>query len=213
MERGAGKGVHPLGAHGRRPQLIATGVAALGLVWLMMLPRAELAFAAQAEPPDPPTMSVCELFEDLLSHSGKMVAVRGRLVATRHGWSLFGDNCTTQFVYRGRGWPHGLDLWHAGSALVSPPVNFTIDRASIRRLDKLLCFLHDTMPEELGVEITVTFVGELRTIRDLEALAPQLSQASRPRGFGQSGAFPAQLIYRSAKDAVVRQIPVDGDRK
>jgi len=58
-------------------------------------------------------------------------------------------------------------------------------------MDKLLCFLHEHTPSELGVAITVTFVGELRTSKHY---SPYRDAYGRPAGgFGHLGMYPARL--------------------
>jgi len=72
-------------------------------------------------------------------------------------------------------------------------------------MDKLLCFLDSSTAQELGVEMTATFVGELRT---RASYSPhRCATGSLCDGFGHLGAFPAQLVYKTVKDIVIRQKP------
>jgi len=161
-------------------------------------PRAELS-----------TIPVCRLFEDLRSYSGRMVQVRGRLITSRRGWALGEDNCPHAFETYGLKWGTAVELQRAGSGLVKPPVGFSPDIAALDRMEKLLCFLNETTAEELGVQIVGTFVGELRT-RDKYGPPVTPSGRSAGTGFGDLGALPAQLVLRTVKDLVIRQIGTPG---
>src|SRR6266849_2045931 len=52
---------------------------------------------AQPQPTDPQTISVCDLFKDLRSHSGEMVSVRGLLYSGREIFAI-GGHCDSNFV-------------------------------------------------------------------------------------------------------------------
>ncbi len=155
---------------------------------------------------DQNTVTVCNIFEDLKSYSGKIIEVRGELVTGREIFVLRQEGCLSKYTTDNREWPAALDLAEAGSAGVKPPVVFRLDEDSIKRMDKLLCFLHESTAAELGVEITATFVGELRVAKEFKD-----NSLPFPRtfalGYGHLGAFPAQLVYRSVKGIVIRQKP------
>jgi hypothetical protein len=55
-------------------------------------------------------MSVCDLFVDLPSHSGKPVVVHGALYRSRHGIVLVGQGCNSSFVTKGYRWPTSVAI-------------------------------------------------------------------------------------------------------
>jgi len=133
---------------------------------------------------------VCDIFEDLKRYSGKIIEVRGELVTGRETFVLRQEGCLSKFTTDNREWPAALDLAEAGSAGVKPPVVFRLDEDSIKRMDRLLCFLHESTAAEFGVEITATFVGELRVAKEFKDNRLPFP-STFAHGYGHLGAFPA----------------------
>jgi len=152
-----------------------------------------------------PVLTICELFENLDAYAGKIVKIQGQVLTSRHSFALGQKDCSRPFSTGGAKWPTALNLVRAGSRTLESPVAFSLNQESVERMDKILCFLHSTSASQLGVEITATFVGELQTRNYLLVNRPRANGAIR--GFGDGGSFPAQLVYKSVGNIVVRQTP------
>jgi hypothetical protein len=147
------------------------------------------------------TITICQLFQDLRAYSGKTIRIRGELETGRHIFALGHQGCPVRFSAGGLEWPTVVDL---RSKLAESPTAFDVNRSSIERMDKLLCFLDESTASELGVEVEATFIGELRV---REQYRPNKSPSGAPygSGYGHMGGLPAQLVYRAVENIVIRQ--------
>jgi hypothetical protein len=146
--------------------------------------------------------SVCGLFADLPSHSGQTVEVRGKLIVSRHGWALWQGDCPYSFSADGVKWPTALSLRRA-------PLS-EADKDNIVRFEKSLCFLNEATPDQLGLELTATFVGVL-SIRT--NYLPRVGYGGQMRGgFGPFGTYPAELAYSRIKEVVIREKQAEPSR-
>ena len=156
-------------------------------------------------------ITICDLFKDLRSYKGKFTIVRGQIRVSRHSFALGEDGCTASFTEGGKQWGTVINLVPAGSKALETPISFSVNEEARRKMMKILCFLHEITPQELGVEITATFEGELQ-IHDPHTLESYSTNLSLSRfeyltGYGDMGIFPAQLVYKNVKDIVVKQKP------
>jgi hypothetical protein len=145
-------------------------------------------------------LSVCEVLEKVDGYNGKTIQVQGELIAGRHGYSLESSNCSPKLRAEWKGFPMALSLRCDASSRSS---------SSIKRMDALLCFLHESTARDLGVQITAVFVGTLRTDR----MNPAMNLSIRPPGIkpprggvGPLGGYVAELAYDSVSDMVIRQV-------
>jgi hypothetical protein len=147
-------------------------------------------------------LTVCEVFEHLQSYRDKLVQVSGRLYTSRHGWILSQQGCAKAIVVRGLRWPTTIDV--IGPHLGEPPATFHADEAPMKQIDEVFCFLNNYTQEELGIKITVSFVGELRTRKEY---GPPVNPSGQPSGlgFGHMGASPAQLVIRDIARIVIQR--------
>lgn len=147
------------------------------------------------------TITVCELSNNIQAYVGKVIRVRGELLASRSAFALGPMNCE----YRGA--TDRIPAIHLlRSDLANPPVPaLSLDRQAWERMDKLLCFLGTSTTQELNVKISATFSGLLlaRTRRDGNG------QGFQAGGFGSLGTFSVQLVYSKVGD--IQIIQQDGD--
>jgi len=165
-----------------------------------------LSFRALAQSTGSKALTVCEVFQDLQANSGRMIEVRGELLTGRRTFALRQKDCPTKLRTGDLEWPTAIDLAAAGSIQLDSPAAFSLDEKAVAAMDKLLCFLHESTASELGVGITATFVGELRT-REVYRAKSAPDGTPYGGGFGHLGVYPAQLVYRTVKDIVIRQKP------
>jgi hypothetical protein len=159
----------------------------------------------------PAVMSVCDVFTNLRNYSGKNVAVRGH---ARYGreWIALGDpKCGLPFSGHPKDWPRVIVLQFQPPGL-HPPGGSRSNQTELDRALKILSFQDQGSPEELGVDVEFTAVGELHTVPRRLPSAPKESEGVLPwisedgGGFGHLAAFPAEIVCRSIKDIVIRQV-------
>jgi hypothetical protein len=142
------------------------------------------AYAADEAPPvrDLPVISVCEVFRDLLSYTGKRVALRGELGRTSEGnWLVAEPSCPYRFKTDGFVW--GQDLALSGNAALPKRV-------------RALGPLGRTMPTTI-----ITIVGIIKT-REKYTVVCRFGELSS-LGFGHLSGSPAELVSEVAFDPIV----------
>jgi hypothetical protein len=176
-----------------------------------------LNMSSAQKPTAPRTTSLCDLFKDLRSHAGEIVAVRGMLYRSREIYAL-GSRCENKFVtaynwapvLKGLPplpptgeftWATALDL--EGSSFAEEgerPVNFQTDEESLRLTNLLID--EGIAKLKLGVgeqpEIWVTVVGQLR-LKDHYEIA-NINGALRGGGYGHLAICPGQLVIKEMRD-------------
>lgn len=191
-------------------------------VWAKTLSRGIVAIAAlgascplswaQGQEASPAKIwTLCELFEDLLSHSGKIIRVRGQLIPYHEGWTLSpGERCPKQFTVGEMKWPTELALEDAGASRVAPPASFELDKPAMKRLTDLVRSLRRGGPFiDPTEDIRITVTGELRTGKIVtEMLGPIPYRLHYGPGFGpllgpNGIRCPAQLVIKTVEDIVV----------
>jgi hypothetical protein len=181
-----------------------------------------VSFATAQTVPVPPTQSICQLFEDLRSHDGKQVSVRGVLYQSMEIFAL-GAHCDDKARFAttynwapalqglpdtpptGRyTWPTALDLKSASWVEDGEePVRFQTDLDAWKRVNGVI----DAQLVRLGlsereVEISVTVVGQLRLKKRYEVGKSQ-DGTVRGGGYGHFGIYPAQLVIKTVADPEV----------
>ena len=150
-------------------------------------------------------VSVCEVFTNLDTYTGKIVEVRGHLRYGRE-WSAVGDpSCPSQFPGSPKDWPRLIVLVFNPSETHSP-ADSRIDRSEVDRALKILSFMQYGTPEQLGVDVTLIVTGEFRSIRSPKETRGLPNIAGDGPGFGHLGAFPAEILCQKIKDIVIRQV-------
>jgi hypothetical protein len=191
---------------------------------LRILPTIAIAVStvssAQMTPAAPKTTSLCDLFKDLRSHAGQMVAVRGMIYQSFEIYAL-GDHCENKFVTT-YNWapvleglrpvpPTGEFTW--GTALDLKPstwvekneqlVSFETDMEGLRKTN--LTIDANIAKLKLGAserpEIWVTVVGQLR-LKDHYEVA-NINNTLRGGGYGHLGTYPGQLVIKEMLDPLV----------
>ena len=172
---------------------------------------------AAAQPPCATPVSICALFEDLRSHEGKMVAVRGNIYSSREIFAIGETGCKSKFITKYNllptipsldltkdfAWPTALDLADAEDIVRGEEkVPFTTDRESITRLGDTV--RHEK--ERLGttnVEVSAVMTGLLRLRQQYEVGAFN-DGTMHGRGYGHLGIYPGQLVIQKVCEATVR---------
>jgi hypothetical protein len=141
-------------------------------------------------------ISVCDLFDNLPSYRGKMVAVRG----VYNYYSLGQNDCSRPFVTGSRRWASALDMVGSHSAAFEgEPVPFTTNQQSWDNLDNT-CIREGQLGHR--VVIWATVVGEVR--------APEryvLPSGAVVLGYGHLGALPAEIVIRRVVNVEVKPDP------
>ena len=162
------------------------------------------AFAEVAKAQEPPTLSVCDVFKDLQSWSGKQIAVRGELDFSIEIYAVSQRNCPVAFETEGIKWATAITL-----GIRTPESDIPeADLRSLRFLRNLTGLLMKTYLEGRPsmvppFQISGTFIGTLRT-RDSYAGAMQGSDGlAMITGFGHMGRFPARLEIIAVRDVMI----------
>jgi len=154
-------------------------------------------------------LSVCEAISNRSAYSGRVVEVRGIVMAGGHGIYLApSGNCEYKLVTRGVVWPNIINLVFPNNR--SPDVYahapFEYDRQVIDDADRRVL----KMGYRAGLDTeTATYEGLFVTYNDLEKrVSPGVPNAFRI-GFGPVGlGAPAQLVIKTIKDvSVVKAVP------
>jgi hypothetical protein len=141
-------------------------------------------YAADEAPParDMPVISVCDVFRDLLSYTGKRVALRGELGRTSEGnWLVAEPSCPYRFKTDGFVWSQDLAL--GGNAALPKRV-------------RALGPMGRTMPTTI-----ITVVGIIKT-REKYTVVCRFGELSS-LSFGHLSGSPAELVSEVAFDPIV----------
>lgn len=172
------------------------------------------AATAQANADTLKTVSVCELFNDLASHNGMRVKVRGILYSGREIFALGETTCTKKFVTRHRllpellglseqptgeyVWPTAIDL---SGSISSKGVS--TDENAILQVVKILREARAAQQDKsTRVDLWVTVVGVL-SIKDHYDGGPDAHGKLQASGYGHLGTYPAQLVIETMSDPEV----------
>lgn len=191
-----------------------------GLNISFLLAALAAACGAQTPPTQPRLWSICELFEDLASHAGTVVAVRGLLY---QGGELFalGGRCQSKFVTRYLAfpglpgvipdltaeyvWPTAINLTYSTNRSEGEsPVTFSTDRDSIDRTIEYIVNQRRTefKNAESNTDALVTVIGILR-VRSHYNIGPFPNGDMHGGGYGHLDTYPAELVILRMSDPVV----------
>jgi hypothetical protein len=174
-------------------------------------------WSANPSPPQPRLWSICELFGDLMSHAGKVVAVRGLL----EGRLALGGRCQRKFVTRYLAfpglpgvipdltaeyvWPTAINLTYSTNRSEGePPVTFSTDRDSIDRTIEYIVNQRRTefKNAESNTDALVTVIGMLH-VRSHHNIGPFPNGDMHGGGYGHPDTYPAELVILRMSDPVV----------
>ena len=172
---------------------------------------------AQTPPSQPRLWSICELFEDLVSHAGRVVTVRGLL----EGRLALGGRCQSKFVTRYLAfpglpgvtpdltaeyvWPTAINLTYSTNRSEGEsPVTFSTDTDSIDRTIEYIGKQRRTefKNAKSDLDALVTVIGMLR-VRSHYDIGPLPNGTMRGGGYGHLSIYPAELVILRMGDPVV----------
>jgi hypothetical protein len=175
------------------------------------------AYQAQTFSPERPVWSICELFEDLTSHGGKIVAVRGLLYQGKEVFAL-GGRCQSKFVTRYQTlptlpgipdvtseyvWPTTINLTFSSSPTPNGEIvpTFSTDFDSVQRV---LAFIRKRRPDprKEDVDVFVTVTGMLR-VRSHYIIGQLPNGKPSGAGYGHLNIDPAQLVILRMSDPAI----------
>ena len=166
--------------------------------------------SAQQSPGSLKTVSVCDLFADLASHSGTRVKVRGILYSSHEGFALGEKLCSKKFVTRYRSGPELLGLPELTSEYVWPTaINLksaseSTEEESVVRVINMLKQARASQRSRNGnVDLRVTVVGVISTKEHYD-VALSANGELVASGYGHLGIYPAQLVIETMADPEVR---------
>ena len=173
---------------------------------------------AQTPPPQPRLWSICELFEDLVSHAGKLVAVRGLLYQSRESLPL-GGRCQSKFVTRYQAfpglpgimpeltaeyvWPTAINLTYSTNRSEGEsPVTFSTDTDSVQRtIEYIKQRRAEFKDAKSNLDVLVTVIGMLR-VRSHYDIGPLPNGTMAGGGYGHLSIYPAELVILRMVDPV-----------
>jgi hypothetical protein len=150
------------------------------------------------KPASPRVLSVCELLATPLSFNGKLVAVKGSVMAYQ-GWWLYDDHCPSNITVQGRSFDNLIAITSPTDLVRVHDVSFDTDDDSVALITKALGNSATGQPR-----IIATFVGMFETRQDLSLV----SQNGAFRGFGHLGAAPGQLLLKECRGVTPEYVPL-----
>ena len=160
---------------------------------------------------------MCELFGDLVSHAGKLVAVRGLL----EGRLALGGRCQSKFVTRYLAfpglpgvtpdltaeyvWPTAINLTYSTNRSEGEsPVTFSTDIDSVDRTIEYIVKQRRTEFKDAksNTDALVTVIGMLR-VRSHYDIGPLPNGTMHGGGYGHLDTYPAELVILRMSDPVV----------
>ncbi|MBI4480440.1 MAG: hypothetical protein HY651_10500 [Acidobacteria bacterium] len=160
-----------------------------------------------------PTLSVCDVFEDLQSWNGKLMAVHGEYYSTLHDAMLTQRDCPVSPETDGERWPTTIDfLEKYPPSLLSPKPS--VD-PSVKFFSGLIILLADSylpgwrtdrykIPNQKLYRLTATFVGVLRVSTTQKYR--RLPDGTFGGGYGRLGQHPAALDVRAIRDITITNL-------
>jgi len=168
----------------------------IGLIGVGLIAAGDQPSAPKGSPVNP--LTVCELLKEPLKWDGQIVTVRDHGRGSEEGAALIGVECPGIFVTDGHVWSSAIFLSTPSlpGHLHSP--DFTYDVESGRRMLAKGTELMKKAPLRC---LLSTYTGLFETRRDwASAKVAYPNGTSGVIGFGHLGAYPAQLLLRSADD-------------
>ncbi len=175
---------------------------------------------AQTRPPQPRLWSICDLFEDLVSHAGTVVEVRGLLYQGGEIFAL-GGRCQSKFVTRYQAfpglpgiipeltaeyvWPTAISLTYSTSRSEGEsPLTFSTDTDSVDRTVEYIVKQRRTefKNAKSNTDALVTVIGMLH-VRSHYDIGPLPNGTMAGGGYGHLSIYPAELVILRMVDPVV----------
>jgi hypothetical protein len=160
------------------------------------------------------------LFDDLASHAGTVLAVRGLLYQSKEGLPL-GGRCQSKFVTRYLAfpglpgvipgltaeyvWPTAISLaYSTNQSEGESPVRFSSDTDSVDRAIEYIVKQRKTefKNAQSNTDALVTVIGMLR-VRSHYDIGPLPNGDMRGGGYGHLSTYPAELVILRMVDPVV----------
>jgi hypothetical protein len=142
-------------------------------------------------------ISICDLLKDLAEYRNQSVQVRGELRTGRHRNALFGVNCEHSVLTDEHVW---LDaLWLVAEKRSTKVNEPGVDKKAMKEVYDAIGTARRNGKKG---KVLLTFVGRIET---RERFFGGRGGNGRwiGNGYGHMNAYPAQLVYRSAKDVEV----------
>jgi len=138
------------------------------------------------------TLTVCDVLAgDPSGLNGKVISVRGILIATEEGTWLSGE-CKTHLVTKGLSW--GNILWVYVDSSDEAVVR------SWRGMFETLKHLHGDLHKD---KVLVTIEGQIETRKSMDEAVYEMPYGWTKVGFGHQGVAPAEINVLSIKDVKV----------
>ena len=142
-----------------------------------------------------PTLSVCEALSQAQHLNGKLITLKGLLLATDEGGWLIAERCTNPFMTDDFTWSNSIYLRDPSNGGGIHPVSFTFDNRSAKQALKAAENLKRRNP---GQPIYWLYEGLFETRKTWErSKLTYPSGKSRYIGFGHGGDAPAQLVTKA----------------
>jgi hypothetical protein len=148
-----------------------------------------------------PTVTVCQVFEDLPLWSGKVISVHGEVTLGLEVFALHEATCPKRPSTEGINWPTAIWLSSSSFGQRSAPT----DLPSVSFFSDVLRLLRNSFMRGNGsgrppFRITATLVGVLRTSNSFGFVREENGRKFLYGGFGHLAAYPAELEYLAVKD-------------
>ena len=176
---------------------------------------------AQTPSPQPRLWSICELFEDLVSHAGTVVAVRGLLYQGGEIFAL-GGRCQSKFVTRYLSfpglpgvtpditaeydWPTAINLTYSTTRSEGEsPVAFSTDIDSVQRTIENIGKQRrmELKNAKSNTDALVTVIGMLRVRSHYIVGRLHNGTIAAGGGYGHLSIAPAELVILKMTDPIV----------
>jgi len=167
----------------------------------------------QPSTPEPPTVPLCELFKDLRSYAGKIVAVWGQLYSSSEV-SALGAHCNDKFITKYSPspllpqpqfeyvWPTAVDLASSTfAANEGEKLSFRTDDAAVSQVYAQIRRERAKFGNQ-EVETWVTVVGMVRLKNDY-VIGKGSDGKMRGNGYGHLSTYPGQLVIKTMFEPVV----------
>lgn len=151
----------------------------------------------QAHAEEPMSVTVCDLFKDIASSSGKLIAVRGEVYISDEILAVGSRSCSNTISSDGHKWPTAI--WLDPATVTDRGFNSTYSRSVefMRGLTMLIVNTYQSGAQVMPppVRIVATFIGTLRTT------------CPRCTGRGHLGYYPAEMVYIAVRDIEMTGLP------
>lgn len=195
-------------------------VRAVGTRILSICTAGVLAWAvpavAQPQSPESSMLTICDVFKDLRSYSGKVVSLWGQLYSGFEV-SALGGRCDNKFITKYSlspnfplpqepqleyVWPTAINLVMSSSVeRGGEKLNFRTDAVAV---DRVFAQIHRERAKfgNRDVETWITVVGKLQ-VKDHYDIGQSPDGRVRGNGYGHLSTYPGQLVIKTMGDPLV----------